>query len=79
MAQSLDLTVYDDGPGVLDGSDPFGKGVGLSALRERLRLLYGEQQHLTLENIAEGGFRVQITIPLRTLSMDRASVGEDAA
>jgi sensor histidine kinase YesM len=38
-------------------------GLGLANTRARLSQLYGSAQHLVLENIAGGGFRVRIEIP----------------
>ncbi|MGA3373412.1 MAG: histidine kinase [Terracidiphilus sp.] len=63
--QRLLLTVEDSGPGILedrlDASAP--TGLGLSNTRARLSQLYGTAQHLTLENLSGGGFRVQIEFP----------------
>jgi sensor histidine kinase YesM len=63
--QRLLLTVEDSGPGILDerlqAHGP--SGLGLANTRARLSQLYGEAQHLKLENLSGGGFRVRIEIP----------------
>ena len=63
--QRLLLTVQDSGPGILEErlQAPAPAGLGLSNTRARLSQLYGTAQHLTLENLSGGGFRVQIEIP----------------
>jgi LytS/YehU family sensor histidine kinase len=63
--QRLLLTVEDSGPGILDErlQAPAPSGLGLANTRARLGQLYGEAQHLKLENLSGGGFRVGIEIP----------------
>jgi len=63
--ERLLLTVQDSGPGILEErlQAPAPAGLGLSNTRARLCQLYGTAQHLTLENLSGGGFRVQIEIP----------------
>src|SRR5688572_13627668 len=58
----VEIDVVDDGPGVADGIDVFRQGVGLSATRERLRLLYGTDHSFRAVN-RDGGFAVAIAIP----------------
>jgi signal transduction histidine kinase len=57
------LTVQDSGPGILDDLAPSPSGLGLANTRARLSQLYRTAQRLALENVAGGGFRVQIEIP----------------
>ena len=59
------LTVQDSGPGILEDQlqPPSPSGLGLANTRARLSQLYRTAQHLVLENVAGGGFRVQIEIP----------------
>ena len=64
---SVKLDVADDGPGAPLGTDVFGKGVGLSATRDRVRLLYGAAQEFDARN-RDGGFAVTITLPYRRSS-----------
>ena len=60
----LHLAVSDDGPGSPSDADVFGKGVGLSATRDRLRLLYGGRHQFEARN-RDGGFAVSISLPYR--------------
>jgi two-component system LytT family sensor kinase len=80
---SVKLDVSDDGPGAPLGTDVFGKGVGLSATRDRVRLLYGAAQEFEAGN-RDGGFAVTITLPYRRgsaalASSDIESMSVDAA
>lgn len=63
--ERLLLTVEDSGPGILEDQIDTSAtaGLGLANTRARLSQLYGSAQHLVLENIAGGGFRVRIEIP----------------
>ena len=67
QGQTLVLSIVDDGPGMNNQQPLPDEGVGLSNTRKRLRQLYGDQQRLTLESPAEGGLRVTLTIPYRTV------------
>jgi two-component system, LytTR family, sensor kinase len=67
-AGRLRLEIRDDGPGVPDGNDIFSHGVGLSATRDRLRLLYGGAHQFEAGN-RNGGFVVSIVLPLRRSSL----------
>jgi hypothetical protein len=64
-AGRLRLVVEDDGPGIVDPKAAFGKGVGLTNTRERLRALYGDAQRLELANRPEGGLRLLLDLPYR--------------
>jgi sensor histidine kinase YesM len=62
----LQLKVYDDGPGLLEGwrmedSD----GIGLANTRERLEQLYGTEQRFDIRNREEGGVEATVVIPMR--------------
>ena len=61
---NLELSVADDGPGAPDGVDLFAQGVGLSATRDRLRLLYGAAHAFHAGNV-DHGFRVGVRLPYR--------------
>lgn len=61
----LRLSVENDGPGLLPREA--GDGIGLANLRARLEHLYGLAQRLDLADRPEGGVRVEITIPFRTV------------
>jgi len=63
---NLILQVSDTGAG-LDEKDPagvFGRGLGLSNIRDRLAQLYGESQELTIVNRPAGGAEVTLRVPL---------------
>ena len=75
--QMLEFDIADDGPGVSEETDIYERGVGLSATRERLRLLYGDAQRFRAAN-RERGFAVTIALPLRGPVM-RSDVDSNAA
>jgi LytS/YehU family sensor histidine kinase len=56
---ALELVVSDDGLGFRPGP---AAGVGLSNLRERLAVLYGDRARLAIEDL-QPGTRVRITLP----------------
>jgi two-component system LytT family sensor kinase len=59
------LTVRDNGPGLkANGHSPSANfGIGLSATRGRLEVLYGINHTLSLNNLPEGGFEARIDVP----------------
>jgi signal transduction histidine kinase len=66
----LEMTVYDDGPGLnrqwrMDGHSGGGSGIGLSNTRARLEQLYGERYRFDVHNRDGGGVEAIIMIPLR--------------
>jgi two-component system, LytTR family, sensor kinase len=65
---SLILQVADTGAGlgVTDPGGVFGKGVGLSNIRDRLAQLYGDGQQFSIANRPSGGAEVTLRVPLRT-------------
>lgn len=68
----LTVSVSDTGVG-FGNSHNSGSGVGLTNIRERLRLLYGDQARLRTASPASGGTLVTIEIPYRSRSSDRTS------
>jgi two-component system LytT family sensor kinase len=73
----LELAVIDDGPGLREGALPGERrGVGLSNIRERLAVLYGERCRFAVLN-SNPGLRVEMALPLETAS--EASVVPAAA
>ncbi len=62
----LELSVRDDGPGIADNGEVLNQGIGLSNTRARLQQLYGSAQQLEINNAAEGGLVVRLTIPFQT-------------
>ncbi len=67
--ERLWISVSDDGPGFCqfeaDGL-PAGRGVGLRNTRERLRVLYGEQQRFDLRAREPRGAEIIIELPFET-------------
>jgi two-component system LytT family sensor kinase len=65
LAGEVEIEVSDDGPGfpsaILDGTKPL--GVGLSALRGRLRALPNGRGTMTLRNGPDGGAQVIVRVP----------------
>lgn len=63
--RSLEVTVRDDGPGADPGelcSPP--DGSGLSLVRRRLELLYGDEGRLDLETEPGGGVEARVRVPV---------------
>ena len=70
---SLILQVCDTGCG-LAGANPgqlFGRGLGLSNIRDRLAHLYGERQEFSIANRSSGGAEVTLRVPLHTSTQTR--------
>jgi signal transduction histidine kinase len=65
---SLILQVSDTGCGIGedDPSRIFGRGLGLSNIRDRLAHLYGDGQQFSISNRASGGAEVTLRVPLHT-------------
>jgi LytS/YehU family sensor histidine kinase len=63
---SLQVEVCDNGEGLpADGKAE--EGIGLSNSRSRLQQLYGNQARFELKNAPNGGLRVTIVVPWRTI------------
>ena len=65
LADTLELVVEDDGPGLPLNEAASAEGVGLTNIRARLEKLYGSDQSLALSNKPDGGLLVKIEIPWR--------------
>lgn len=65
---ALVLRVSDTGSGLASAnpSEVFGRGVGLSNIRERLAQLYGDRHEFTIANRPTGGAEVTLRVPYRT-------------
>ena len=75
----LHLEIRDDGRGVdRDNEVRTRRGVGLTNVRSRLEQLYDGQHRFELENHAEGGVLVRITLPFRRAEQ-RAETPERSA
>jgi len=67
--KNLHLYITDNGPGLAEFPDhPAREGIGLSATRERLRTLYGEDQSIEIKNAPEGGVEVHLKLPFRPVA-----------
>jgi two-component system, LytTR family, sensor kinase len=62
---TLTLVVSDDGPG-LPSHRTGHTGIGLTNTRNRLARLYGDDARLVVEQAADRGVRVTITLPMHT-------------
>jgi two-component system, LytTR family, sensor kinase len=65
---SLILQVSDSGSGLgeIEPSGVFGRGLGLSNIRDRLAHLYGDRQQLSIFNRPSGGAEVTLRVPLHS-------------
>jgi two-component system LytT family sensor kinase len=65
---SLLLQVSDTGRGLgeIDPSAVFGRGLGLSNIRDRLAHLYGDRQQFSISNRSSGGAVVTLRVPLHS-------------
>ena len=61
----LHLSVYNDGPLLDRDGSAIQEGIGLSNLRTRLKLLYGNDCDLRLENYGITGVQVSLALPYR--------------
>ena len=61
----LQIELEDDGVGIPPElmADVFQRGIGISNVHERLRVLYGNEFHMTIEPRATGGTHVRIQLP----------------
>jgi sensor histidine kinase YesM len=66
----LCLAIRDDG-GASPSQVPIRHGVGLSNIRARLALLYGDDATLTLERTPDGGTEARVRLPLHRIAQDR--------
>jgi signal transduction histidine kinase len=68
--QNLVLTVADNGPGIpesmLDESLAVFKGVGLTNVRNRLKEMYGDNQHFSFANQETAGCKATVVLPYQT-------------
>ncbi len=65
---SLILQVSDTGSGLgeIDPTGVFGRGLGLSNIRDRLAHLYGDRQQFSISNRSSGGAEVTLRVPLHS-------------
>jgi LytS/YehU family sensor histidine kinase len=63
----LEICVRDDGPGLCES--PSGNGVGLANTRERLRVLYGQAQEVSVRPLEPSGLEVRLVLPFEPASI----------
>jgi two-component system sensor histidine kinase YesM len=67
------ILLSDNGPGmnvlpsekIISKGDSSGNGIGLSNIRERLQLLYGDSSIFSIHSVASKGTTIQLQIPIR--------------
>lgn len=62
-SERLRVRIRDDGPGADPGEVEASDGIGLSLVRRRLQLLYGEEAELALDTARGEGFEVRLETP----------------
>lgn len=72
VADSLQITVQDDGPGFPPNHFPDPHGIGLANTRARLEELYGDYARLDIKNAPECGAVVTITLPFHLVREEPA-------
>ena len=77
-AGALLVRVSDNGVGLDGRSSSAGRGIGLANVRDRLAILYGDDDRLRLANSAVGGTVAELTIPARHRSDAPARAEEHA-
>lgn len=71
IGETLALEVSDDAEPLADAPAAPSGGIGLTAIRERLEVLYGPAAQLTTEAL-QPGYRVTITLPLAAAALEEA-------
>jgi len=74
----LFLNVEDNGAGLAAAADS-NSGIGLSNLRARLKMLYGDNQKLEIGPRACGGVAVQIELPIRPEAPPHPAISTSAS
>jgi hypothetical protein len=75
--EQLLIDVTDDGQGARDGLEDVSHGVGLANTTQRIQQLYGTRGGVEAGGIADGGFRVRLTFPLRMCEEDHQRRWQD--
>ena len=63
--ENLIVRVSDNGVGLVASASTAGRGIGLANVRDRLAIMYGDDDRLRLVNSDAGGTVAELTIPIR--------------
>jgi two-component system, LytTR family, sensor histidine kinase AlgZ len=74
-AETLDITIRNDGPRCAAGSAPPQFGVGLTNTMDRLKIHYGDCHLFLYSDRPEGGVQIRISIPYSEAGDGAAVVG----
>jgi two-component system LytT family sensor kinase len=71
---AVEIAVDDDGPGADVSAVDGAPGLGLRAIRQRLRARYGDAARMTIRTAPGAGFgvRIRVPVPARTPAMEAA-------
>lgn len=72
----LVIEVRDNGVGLQAESQTRGTGLGLRSVRDRLKLLYGEDASLAVSGAPGGGVIARLSFPCKLAQVDGASSPE---
>jgi sensor histidine kinase YesM len=70
LGDTLEMKVYDDGPGLPPAGWQSGRGIGLANTQARLRQLYGNEALLTVESSEPCGTVATVTLPYHLILDD---------
>lgn len=73
---SVILEILDTGCGLgsREPAEVFGRGLGLSNIRDRLAHLYGDRQQFSITNRPVGGAQVTMRVPLHVSTQSKQTV-----
>ena len=72
----MEIAVRNSGVGIAgaEQNEAHGAGIGLSNVKSRLRLHFGEQAHLEMKETAPGVVEVRVRFPLEIAASDALTV-----
>ena len=76
---NLIVRVSDNGVGLAAGTSTAGRGIGLANVRDRLAIMYDDDDRLRLVNSDGGGTIAELTIPVRRRGESDSAPATDAA
>jgi LytS/YehU family sensor histidine kinase len=66
----LEIEVRDNGRGAAEDFS-FGNGMGLSLVQKQLEIYYGDKAQLMVETAPQKGFTVKISLPAKSVSVEK--------